>query len=108
GIGSLEGRSSNAARRSARKADSSQISANLMYASRELSFAALYAHSKDSSAHARYSAAVIIFISRSPRLPRLTLSIAADHRAWKLHQARIGRVAGRSRALRQCTRCAPI
>jgi hypothetical protein len=37
-----------------------------MYASRELSFAAVRANSKDSSAQARYSAAVIIFISRSP------------------------------------------
>jgi hypothetical protein len=36
-----------------------------MYASRELSVAAVRAHSKDSSARARYSAAVIISISES-------------------------------------------
>jgi hypothetical protein len=48
------------ARRSTRDADSSQTSAHLMYVWRELSFVAFCAHSKDSSAHARYSAAVII------------------------------------------------
>jgi hypothetical protein len=41
-----------------------------MYAERELSFEAIRAHSRDSSAHARYSAAVIIFISTSEPNPR--------------------------------------
>jgi hypothetical protein len=54
-----------AARRSARKADWSQVSAILMYASRSLAVLASPAHLKDSSAHARYSATVIISISTS-------------------------------------------
>jgi len=57
-------------RRSALEANSNQISAHLMYAERELSFEAIRAHSRDSSAHARYSAAVIIFISTSEPNPR--------------------------------------
>jgi hypothetical protein len=40
-----------------------------MYAERELSFEAIRAHSRDSSAHARHSAAVIIFISTSELNP---------------------------------------
>src|SRR6516164_7241171 len=51
--------------RSTRNADSSQISAHPMNAWRELSFVACSAHSKDSSAHAQYSAAVIIRFKRN-------------------------------------------
>jgi len=55
-----------------------------MYASRELSLSVFCAHSKDSSAHARYSAAVIIFISRLPR------RISPNRYAWTVcHSALI-------------------
>src|SRR5262249_34972959 len=66
GVGSLERSSIKAVRRSALEANSNQISAHLMYAEREFSFVAIRAHSKDSSAHARYSSAVIILTS-TPR-----------------------------------------
>jgi hypothetical protein len=60
GVGSLERSSIKAVRRSTLEANSNQVSAHRMYAARELSVVAIRAHSKDSSAHAWYSAAVIM------------------------------------------------
>jgi hypothetical protein len=65
GVGSLERSSIKAVRRSPLEANSNQTSAHRMNDWRELSFVAICAHSKDSSAHARSSAAVTIFISAS-------------------------------------------
>jgi hypothetical protein len=51
-----------------------------MYAERELSIDAIRAHSRLSSAHARHSAAVVIFISTSePRERKHSLGVILKH-----------------------------